>query len=180
MDPKFGIDFGGVICSSGNSNNNNEDTMFSENYLNTPKIEGSFEIITNLIKKYGSAHVFIISKAYPNMQRKTINWLKHNKFPEITGFDMNNVHFCLRRDEKGGLCSRLKITHFIDDKIECLNSLPNSVNFAFLFPSTMKSNQKRYRKIIELNNVNPWKDFGRRIGLDNNEVTFSDKDFPPL
>jgi hypothetical protein len=125
----LGIDIGGVIISR---ERDASDTSFSsEEYLDTPEVADAFEVITRLVTERFEDRVFLVSKCGPRVQAKTRRWLKHHRFFERTCVKPKNVYFCLERSEKGQICRRLKITHFIDDRVDVLESL-NDVS-CFLF-----------------------------------------------
>jgi hypothetical protein len=48
-----------------------------------------------------------------------------------------NLNFCLLRSEKAPICERLKITHFVDDRTECLSHM-NTVPFRYAINPTAK------------------------------------------
>jgi hypothetical protein len=79
---RIGIDIGGVIIDRAKSKentteDNDEDTSFSANYLKTPAKEHSFESIAQLIKQLGKDNVFIVSKCGPSFRTKTLEWLEY-------------------------------------------------------------------------------------------------------
>jgi len=122
---KIGIDIGGVIVG-GNARTpgqKREDTMFSpypNTYLKTQPTEGAIAAVTQIVKWFGPENVFIVSKASPDMERRTRHWMEHNKFYEQTGFLKENLNFCLERIDKAPICKRLGINIFIDDKLDVL------------------------------------------------------------
>lgn len=48
-----------------------------------------------------------------------------------------NLHFCLLRSDKAPICERLGITHFVDDRTECLHHM-NSVPFKYALNPTQR------------------------------------------
>lgn len=135
----LGIDIGNVITEGGNE-------MFSPQFLNARQMPGAFESIQKLVTEiFGPEKVFLVSKCGVNMQRKTVEWLRHHKFYELTGVKEDHVHFCLERHQKAAICQKLRITIFIDDRLEILGYLtkvdpPKTALYLF------KPNEKEVRK----------------------------------
>lgn len=119
----LGIDVGGVIISRATGA---PDTFLShESFLEMPEVPGSIDTIKRLVSERFENRVFLVSKCGPRVQAKTRRWLKHHRFFERTGVGPKHVYFCLERSEKAQICRRLKITHFIDDRVDVLNALQN-------------------------------------------------------
>lgn len=113
----LGIDIGNVITEGGNE-------MFSPQFLNARQMPGAFESIKKLVTEiFGPEKVFLVSKCGPKMQQKTVEWLRHHNFYELTGVKEDHVRFCLERHDKAVICQKLRITIFIDDRLEVLGYL---------------------------------------------------------
>lgn len=110
---RIGIDIGGVIISE---DTDNPGLFFSNDYLIAKEVSDSFLSIKNMIQNESSNNVFIISKCWPDVQNKSKNWLHNKDFFNITGFEYNNIRFCLERREKRNHCIELGIEYFIDDR----------------------------------------------------------------
>jgi hypothetical protein len=117
------IDFGGVVAggsalvSNAENDDVSEDTkgFFGENYLDVAALPSAFEFIEKLVAKVGAEHCHIVSKAGTKVQEKTRHWMRHHRFFESTGFNVNNVHFCRERADKADICKRINATRMIDD-----------------------------------------------------------------
>src|SRR3989338_6047305 len=130
---RLGIDVGGVIISRGH-HESRDTTFFTGNYLETPPVVGAFDAIRRLIEeKFGQDNVFLVSKAYPKTQRKTLEWFDAQGFYQKTGINPQNVLFVLERAEKEAVCKKLGIDYFIDDRAEVLYHLSPTVPNLFLF-----------------------------------------------
>tara|TARA_R110002110_G_scaffold415797_1_gene656214 strand:- start:37139 stop:37648 length:510 start_codon:yes stop_codon:yes gene_type:complete len=131
----LGIDIGRVIIN-GDSKSNNDTSFIQENNMEkiveTSAMADCFDSIKELVKIF-EHRVWLVSKAYPNTQRKTIAWLEANKFFEKTGVNRGNIVFCLERSEKAKYCKEHSLTHFIDDRIDVLNYISSETNHCFLF-----------------------------------------------
>lgn len=110
MSIKIGFDIGNTI------NNRNNDLPFPN----------SFSIIKNLIGKYKSDNIFIISKAKNLWIQKSKEWLYNNNFYKITGFDIKNLYFVDEYEDKKKLIDELKINFFVDDEIKIIRDIINS------------------------------------------------------
>lgn len=95
----------------------------------------------------------LVSKCSEPTQARTREWLKHHRFFEQTGISTGNLHFCLERQEKAIICKDLKITHFIDDRLEVLSYLIDITPHLYLFSpnsSEMSEYKKHLRKVRQV------------------------------
>lgn len=122
--PRIGIDIGGVLTRDG-------DPMFSRNaeWNLAWEAPGAFEVVWQLVQVFGPSNVFLVSKVKPGgpMQMQIEHWLHETcKFCEITGVRRENIFFVRSMngpDGKGVVASNLGLTHFVDDKVTCLNAV---------------------------------------------------------
>lgn len=132
--PRLGIDIGGVIISP--SVDDSSDTSFFAGTMSaalmTPPSVGVFEHLPVLVQRF-EQNVWLISKAGPVIQAKTLRWLDHHRFYERTGVPRGNIRFCRQRAEKADHCRELWITHFIDDRRDVLQHLEGLVSHRYLF-----------------------------------------------
>ena len=132
MIRRIGIDVGGVIIDS--LTNDNTDTSFCRgDFLRTTAVIDSFTAIRQIVSRYGSENVFIVSKCGAVIENKTRLWLNHTGFYAQTGFCSENLHFCLNRAGKAPIAQRLGLTDFIDDKEEVLGYMQGIVDRRYLF-----------------------------------------------
>lgn len=131
---KVGIDIGRVII--GPVVGGKADTSFLGGSLGkamqTLPSEGAFEGVKSLVELF-HGNAWLISKCGPNVQFKTKEWLKHNNFYTKTKLDRRNVRFCLERPQKANHCKQLRISHFIDDRLDVLENLRGLVPNLYLF-----------------------------------------------
>jgi len=131
-DYRLGIDIGRVIITPGDAHH---DTSFisgdRETALRTPPMEGAFECIKLLVNHFSS--VWLVSKCGHRIQERTKSWLMQHSFWTRTGMNMNNIRFCRKRHEKAPIAQELGITHFIDDRADCLDPMRGIVEHRFLF-----------------------------------------------
>ena len=125
---RIGIDIGNVIVGGGG-----EDTsFFSDNYLKTPKIEGSFEAIRKLAEDFD---VWLLSKCGQTVQDKSLAWLLYHDFYSITGVNPEQVLFCRQRNQKAGIAKNMGFRVFIDDRTDIIDSMNGIVDQPIMFTS---------------------------------------------
>lgn len=117
----IGIDVGNVISAGGNE-------IFTPDFLKSKFMPDAIECISWLSNIFGPENMFIVSKCGEAMQIKTMKWLIHNEFFRESYVLPENVHFCLKRDQKAGICRKLGITYFIDDRIDIVEHVAQNYN----------------------------------------------------
>lgn len=131
---RIGIDIGRVII--GAVIGGKADTSFLgstlEKAMETPPSPGAIEGVRSLVNLSGG-NAWLVSKCGPNVQRKTKAWLRHWNFYQETGMPTEHLRFCLKRPEKAIHCKQLKLTHFIDDRLDVLQHLEGLVPNLYLF-----------------------------------------------
>ena len=134
IEPRIGIDIGKVIMAP--IKGGKADTSFLsgtlEKAMETPPSPGAFEGVAKLVTAF-AGQAWLVSKAGHNVQRKTRAWLRHWDFHAATGLPPENVRFCLERAQKAAHCKQLKITYFIDDRLDVLEHLRGLVPHLYLF-----------------------------------------------
>jgi hypothetical protein len=112
FDEVLGVDLGGVTMSR----EKNEAGIY-------PRILGSFEALSKLRDRF-KGNLVIVSRVNDKEQAQGIlESLSSQGFFSFTGISLAAIHFCLKREEKAPICSRLGVTHFIDDRLEVLYHL---------------------------------------------------------
>lgn len=131
----LGVDFGRVIQGAALPSGK-EDTVFLggglENALRSPATDGAIEVLAHLVRLLDN-RVWIISKCGERVRQRTLAWLDHNDFYDLTGIPRENVRFCRKRPDKAKHCAELAITHMIDDHIEVHQALRGKVSHLYLF-----------------------------------------------
>jgi hypothetical protein len=127
----LGVDIGNVIIN--NRLNDPEVNKVDEKvYASFPPSEGVFDALKTL-NEYFQDEVYLISKCSEWAQEQILLWLKAHDFYGKTGIKEQNVHFVRQRHEKDGVCQKLGITHFIDDRLEVLGHMIESTPNLILF-----------------------------------------------
>ena len=133
--PVLGIDIGRVIIGPVDDAGHADTTFLSGSpaqALATQPSPGAFDSIAQLTRAFAGA-VWLVSKAGPRVQDKTRSWLDHWRFWSATGVPRGRLRFCLERPQKADHCRELRITHFIDDRLDVLDHLHGLVPHLYLF-----------------------------------------------
>lgn len=127
----LGVDVGGVLVDRIRADGS-DTSFFSDRFLETPAVADAFETLARLANERFGQRICIVSKCGPKVEEKTRLWLAHHGVLEALGLDARALHFCRERRDKGPICKRLGVTHFIDDRMDVLVHL-KSVPHRFLF-----------------------------------------------
>lgn len=128
----LGVDIGNVIINH-RLTDKDDKTLHEERYSTIPATEGVFSAIKKLNDVKFHDNIFLISKCTPWAQEKILAWLKDNGFYGKTGVKPENVFFCRERHEKDKICKDNNITYFIDDRLEVLSHMIETVQHLFLY-----------------------------------------------
>ena len=131
MNACIGIDFGGVIVRNLHEDTG-EDTSLRSSSGSEAARDGAFDAIRQLCSAC-DGRVWIVSKAGPRMQERTLAWLQSVNFFSRTGLQPDHVRFCLQREDKTSICRELEISHFIDDRVHVMQILRGVVPHLCLF-----------------------------------------------
>ncbi len=121
---------GGVIVDL--VGHDSDTSFFGSRPLETPAVPDAFDAIAALVMGPFEGRAVIISKAGPRVSSRTVQWLRHHRFHEITGISPAQVNFVRARKEKADVCRTTGVTHFVDDRLDVLASL-TTVSHRFLF-----------------------------------------------
>ena len=135
QQPRLGVDFGRVIHGAA-APDGPDDTVFltgsDDEALLSCATDGAWDVLPRLVERFGG-RVWVISKCGPRIQQRTLAWLDHHDFYARTGVPRGNVRFCRKRADKAGHCTKLKITHMIDDRVDVHRALLDIVPCRYLF-----------------------------------------------
>jgi hypothetical protein len=134
QDIRLGVDIGRVIIGGGVVPGSSDTQFFNGDtarMLATPAIAGAFDTLARLVPRFGQ--VWLVSKCGERVQRRTRQWLDHHDFATRTGIPRDHLRFCLRRPDKAIHCAELRITHFVDDKLDVHRALRGVVAHRYLF-----------------------------------------------
>ncbi|HSX24635.1 MAG TPA: hypothetical protein VLG69_01580 [Candidatus Andersenbacteria bacterium] len=151
----LGIDIGGVITAGGNE-------MFTDNFLEVQAMPDCFEVIQRLVTERFGERVYLVSKCGMRMQQKSVEWLCHHNFFDLTGVKSDHVEFCQHRSGKAPICDRLGITHFIDDRLEVLGYLTSVSNIYLFRPKPSEVNRFSHH-LPKVRQMNSWRDILKEL-----------------
>lgn len=130
---KIGIDIGNVIIGGGG-----DDTFFTEQYLQTPEVEGAWNSILALMKAGHEIHV--ISKCGPTTEEKSVKWLNESGFMYV--LKSHRLHFVRKRPLKAPMAQALELDIFIDDREDIINTMTEVGVTGILFTSWEQTNKE--------------------------------------
>jgi hypothetical protein len=146
--PAIGIDVGNVLIN-GMAGDASDTSFRSDNYMKTPAIEGAFDAVRELVERFGAPNVHIVSKCGQVIERKTRLWMGGNGFYAHTGFDVANLHFCLKRPDKAVIATSLQLAAFVDDRSDVLHCMGGIVPHRLLFgPQRDGAQETRGLKLV--------------------------------
>lgn len=149
----LGVDVGGVIIDR--VNDNTDTSFFGRNYLQTTAVADAFEVLRALTDYFDK--IVVVSKCGQQTQDKTLQWLQQHDFYGITGIQKSDVHFCRERRDKSGICRRLNVTHFVDDRLEVLSYL-ETVEHLYLFQPNENEVRKFARFLPRVRRKDTWRE----------------------
>jgi hypothetical protein len=126
----LGLDVGGVVVTL--ADRDDDTSFFGTRPLETPAVPGVFETLAALSAGPFADRIHLVSKARRKVAANTRAWLAHHRFFERTGISPANLHFVRSRRDKAPVCERLRITHFVDDRVDVLRYL-RTVPHRYLF-----------------------------------------------
>jgi hypothetical protein len=143
---RLGIDIGRVIIDgashparvdgrSASSRAGGETAFFNGDeatMLATPEMAGSVEAIATLVSQV-DGRVWLVSKASPKIEAKTLRWLDAHDFYRRTGLPRDQVRYCRARADKRNHCVDLELTHFVDDHPEVHEAIRGTVQHQYFF-----------------------------------------------
>jgi hypothetical protein len=149
----IGMDVHGVIMDKFDKSKSVEE------YLTTVPLKHATTVIKNIIDLYGPENTFIISKCPMYAEDEIIKWLDNQNFFTEIGFIRSNVYFCRERTDKAPVAKQLRLTHFIDDRVDVLNAMKDVVSNRILFTGGGNHEESDDKTITELDNWDSVQDY---------------------
>lgn len=109
---RIGIDLGNVLIGG-------DTEWFSMDFLNAKPVDQAYNAIDHLTNL--GHELFVVSKAYPRNQIKSVRWLRAYGFNDY--FNQENTFFVLRREDKTIVCDHLKLDLMIDDRSDIIDHI---------------------------------------------------------
>ena len=122
----LGVDFGYVLIDMWSKEN--QDIWHSSDYLHAAPVLHAVPSLRKLSQSRFGQRIYIVSKATPEAEPKTLAWLEYHRVFELLGIHRDHLYFCRERHEKAPICKHLGLTHFIDDRIEGLSHMDSVAN----------------------------------------------------
>jgi len=132
---RVGIDIGRVIINATDPNGRSDTSFLSggdARAMETPPVPGAFEVIRELVEFY-EGRVWLVSKCGARVQKRSRAWLSHHRCYERTGMTRAQLRFCPKRPDKAIHCRQLRLTHFVDDRLDVLRHLRGVTDNRYLF-----------------------------------------------
>ena len=114
---------------------------------------GAFETIRFLVERFGPLNVWLVSKCGERIRERTKWWLSHHRFWVETNMNPSNIRFCRKRHEKAPICEELGLTHFIDDRADCLGPMRGIVEHRFLFGPQRREPKDNVTRVLTWEDV---------------------------
>ncbi|MCC2631934.1 MAG: hypothetical protein K0S20_633 [Patescibacteria group bacterium] len=131
---RIGIDCGGVLLAN-YDRQTGRNIPFNESFFEYPEIDGAVESVKRLVDIFGQENVFLVSMVSEERRPGLLEWLKGIGLIGEDSFTESNLYFCRRNADKAGICSKLGITHFVDNRLEVLRHLSHVPHLYLLQPS---------------------------------------------
>ena len=158
----LGIDIGNVIINH-RLVDKNDATLYEKHYSTIPPTEDVFDAIQELSNRLFHGNIFLISKCTPWAQEKILTWLKDNDFYNRTRVKPENVFFCRERHEKDKICKDNNITYFIDDRLEVLGHMIETVPHLFLYQPDQDEVNEFKQFLSKVTRVESWAEILEKI-----------------
>lgn len=131
-EPILGVDVGGVILDF--LRYEKQDPTYAKRHLEIPPVEHSIDSVAalNASEKF-RGRVFLVSRHRGDSPKYVLEWLRHQRFFEVTGIPESHFYPCRERHEKLPIVQQLGITHFVDDRAEVLSTMIGTVPNLYLF-----------------------------------------------
>lgn len=113
---RIGIDIGGVLYGG-----QGDDTVFSDNWFDTPLHEGAIETLMKLWRDGHELH--IISKCGKLVEERSLILLERDGISNTSILPLHRVHFVRKRNLKAPMAQALELQVFIDDIPDILDSM---------------------------------------------------------
>lgn len=136
--PRLGVDIGRVIIHGDGPDTSFIQARDDETAMQAPAVDGAIEALARLTRRFEGA-VWLVSKCGPRIEALSRRWLDHHGFFEKTGISAAQLRFCRERREKAGICLKLGVTMFVDDRIDVLVPMAGVVAHRFLFGAPSSS-----------------------------------------
>jgi len=130
---------------------------------NRQVLPDAFRVIRRLIDERFGVNVHIVSRVNPEQEIRARAFVTSEHFKSQLSIPLSRVHFCRERREKGPICKRIGITHFIDDRPEIMAVMPPSVVRKILFDPDETDLRQFASRLGDFNVAHSWLDVERLL-----------------
>lgn len=157
----LGFDFCGVT-------NIGSDYFYQNDPRDVPPMAGAFRVLPGLSRKRFGENIWVISAAGPCKQEKTRDWFEcHDAYARML-IPPEHVLFSPDRAGKAEVCRKIRVTHFIDDRLEVLLNLDQQVIKYLFRPSDQDRERQRQQFADSIHVVESWQEVGQLLLPHNN------------
>jgi len=111
MKKVLGLDFGNVIRPSVPDGKHGSFDLPNNSYLDSPDFPDARNCILEAKRHFSEIH--IVSRSDDGRWDDRRRWLTHHGYDGI----FRGVHFCTKYEDKGPICAKIGVTHFVDDNL---------------------------------------------------------------
>ena len=132
---RIGIDIGRVLIEPTDESGSADTSFLSGSEaraLSTPPAPCAFEAVARIVR-HVDGRAWLVSKCGPRIESLTRRWLDRHAFFERTGLAREHLRSCRARPEKRTHAEELRLTHFIDDRLDVLDPMRGLVPGLILF-----------------------------------------------
>ena len=161
-DDTLGVDIGNVIINH-RLTDKSDTTLHEERYSTIVAAEGVFDAIKKLNDEKFHENIFLISKCTEWAQEKILAWLEDNEFYSKTGVKKEKIFFCKERSEKDRICKDNNINYFVDDRLEVLSHMTETVPNLFLYQPKQEEVDAFKEFLPKVTRVESWEEILEKI-----------------
>lgn len=122
----------------------------------------AIRVVKRLVDERFRGNVIIVSKVNPEQQRRAEKWIEETQFCKNTGILPRNIYFCPERQDKGPICLKNGVTHFIDDRPEVMSHMEFVTN-RILFQPVLEDVVTFEKKLVGVIQVQSWNEIERLL-----------------
>ena len=116
----LGLDVGGLLAAR--ATEYADTSFFGFRPMETPGVPGAREAVARLSALFEHRHS-VVSKAGPKVAALIREWLGLHGLLGPSMIPAANLFFVRQREDKGPICKKLGVTHFVDVRLDVLTAL---------------------------------------------------------
>jgi hypothetical protein len=111
------------------------------------------DVLPRLVEK--AEATYFVSKVNEEQKARSIKWFDESQFCERMGIPRENVFYCEERKDKGPICKKLGVTHFVDDRPEVMAYLDPAI-FKIIFSPQISHLFSWFNMLVNCKVVTNW------------------------